>query len=105
MFIIVPFLISVIIKLGYDQKTAFATTIGAILVGMIGYYLWSYIYQLLTLLMIIIRLPIYLDLKDSKLGVNSYILVRFIILAIFTFYLPCLLIRKQSLKKLKKSFL
>ena len=102
MFIIVPFLISVIIKLGYDQKTAFATTIGAILVGMIG---TTYgIYLSATNFINDNNTVTYLFGPEGffKLGVNSYILVRFIILAIFTFLFTMLVIKKAKFEKTKE---
>ena len=36
LFILVPFLVAIIMLLGYDKLTAFATTIGSIIVGQIG---------------------------------------------------------------------
>ena len=49
MLVFVPFLISVIKKLGYDKKTAIFVTIGAILLGSTGSLFTYYINQMLSL--------------------------------------------------------
>lgn len=47
MFILVPFFIAVLLKLGYSKITAFAATVGAILVGQIGttfsFSIWGFL--------------------------------------------------------------
>ncbi len=85
-FILVPFFISILLKLGFKKITAFAATVGALLVGQIGSTLGLEVWG-------------YLKVVFSQLGhdisMTSLILVRAILL-IITVTLFILLIRKND---------
>lgn len=80
-FILVPFFITILLKLGYNKMTAFAATVGAMLVGSLGttfgFGIWGYIRM------------------GFGLKMTEIILVRIILLVIIT-TLFILLVKKNS---------
>jgi len=84
LFVLVPFFIAIVLKLGYSKMTAFASTIGSILVGQIGstfsFTIWG-----------ILRYVFELEMTDL-------IFARIILLAIIT-VLFILLIKKNISKE------
>lgn len=91
-FILVPFFITILLKLGFKKITAFASTVGALLVGQIGSTLGLEVWG-------------YLNVVFSQMGheitMTTLILVR-IILLIITLTLFILLIRKNDKDDVKK---
>ncbi|MDD2435896.1 MAG: hypothetical protein PHO63_06585 [Bacilli bacterium] len=88
LFILVPFLMTVIISLGYGKLTALASTVGAILVGLVGttYGINSgysnYFYNL---------------------GIHTDIIAKFAILVIATFLLIVFVLAKAKKENTKKT--
>lgn len=84
LFVIVPFLIAILMSLGFGKITSFASTIGAILVGNIGatystdisYYINNYL----------------------SLGVNNEILTKIIFLIIITFLFIMFILKGTKIK-------
>lgn len=87
--ILVPFFITVLMKLGYNKINALAATIGAILVGQIGttigFGTWGY-------------LKIVFGQSEASLTMTSLILVRIILLIIVTALFIIMVNRKSQFK-------
>lgn len=84
-FILVPFFVAVLIKLGYSKMTAFAATVGAMLIGQIGttfgFSTWGYL--------------------KYVFGVEMHSLIfERIILLVIVLFLFILLVRKLSIKEI-----
>ena len=88
--ILVPFFITVLLKLGYSKINALASTIGAMLVGQIGstigFGTWGY-------------LKIIFGQLDSAFTMTSLILIRIILLIIVTSLFVILVSKKSLFKK------
>lgn len=92
-FILIPFFITILLKLGFSKINALASTVGAMLVGQIGstigFGTWGY-------------LKIVFGQSSSTFTMTSLILVRIILLIIIT-TLFIMLINKKSLFKQEAS--
>jgi len=86
--VVVPFLVAILLSMGYNKITAFASTIGAILVGQIG---TTYGFNLAG------YLSYYL-----KFNIHAEILTKFIMLAILTFILVMFVLKGAKQKTNKK---
>jgi len=88
MFILVPFFAAILLKLGFNKLTSFASTVGAIFVGNMcstfGYEVWGY-------------LSYYFSLE-----MNDFIFARFVLLIMCTVLLITTLTSNISFKKSKK---
>jgi len=84
LFLLVPLLVAVIMTLGYDKITAFASTIGAIIVGGIGSLYGSNNGHINTSL---------------SLDVNNNIVAKIILLVVLVFLLIMFILKKAKISK------
>lgn len=89
LFVIVPFLITILLLLGYNKITSFAATVGALLVGQMastyGFGINGY-------------LNVFFEL-----GVHDEILTKIILLVIVTILLVALVVKNSKLEKTSKT--
>ena len=89
-FILIPFFITILLKLGFSKINALASTVGAMLVGQIGstigFGTWGY-------------LKIVFGQSNTSFTMTSLILIRIILLIIVTTLFIMLVNRKSLLKK------
>ena len=86
--IIVPFLVTLIMKLGFNKIIAFVSTIGAILVGTMGATYGT-------------ETSFYIN-EYFSLGLNDEIFTKFIFLIIITFLLIMFVLKEANVNKNKK---
>jgi len=87
LFMVVPLLVAVVMSLGYDKITAFASTVGAILVGSIG--------SLYGINNGHINYALSLDIHNN-------IIAKVVLLAVLVFLLIMFVLKKSNIKESKK---
>ena len=87
LFLIVPLLVAVIMTLGYDKLTAFASTIGSVLVGSIGTLYGANNGHINTAL---------------SLDVHNNVIAKIVLLLVLTFLLIMFVLKKSKMNKNEK---